>query len=150
MTLGTKVRAGQQLGVVGDTGEGREATRGKFPPHLHFGWYDAGSAESRTNLESGATNPYSRLVWLEEYGGSITGGMDVSYCEAPPEEPTPNFSGTTPDLDTGDRNDARPSPVVEQYRDGQNPPEHERKNRTKELRQRDGRKEQGNRRNGRV
>ena len=132
LEVGTKVRAGQQIGV-GDTGEGREATRGKFPPHLHFGWYDAGSAESRTNLESGATNPYSRLVWLEEYGGSITGGMDVSYCEAPPEEPTPNFSGTTPDLDTGDRNDARPVPVVEQYRDGQNPPEHERKNRTKEV-----------------
>ena len=132
LEVGTKVRAGQQIGV-GDTGDGREATRGKFPPHLHFGWYDAGSAESRTNLESGATNPYSLLVWLEEYGGSITDGMDVSYCEAPPEEPTPNFSGTTPDLDTGDRNDARPVPVVEQYRDGQNPPEHERKNRTKEV-----------------
>jgi murein DD-endopeptidase MepM/ murein hydrolase activator NlpD len=52
LEVGTKVRAGQQIGVVGDTGEGREATRGKFPPHLHFGWYDAGSADSRTNLES--------------------------------------------------------------------------------------------------
>jgi hypothetical protein len=133
LEVGTKVRAGQQIGVVGDTGEGREATRGKFPPHLHFGWYDAGSADSRTNLKSGVMNPYSLLLWLEEYGGSITGGMDVSYCEAPPEEPTPNSSGTTPDLDTGDRNDARPSPVVEQNRDGQNPPEHERKNRTKEV-----------------
>jgi collagen type III alpha len=132
LKVGTKVRAGQQIGIVGDTGEGREATRGKFPPHLHFGWYDAGSADSRTNLESGAMNPYPLLLWLEEYGGSITGGMDVSYCEAPPEEPAPNAFGTTPDLDTGDRDDARPSPIVEQNRDGQNPPEHERKNRTEE------------------
>ena len=124
LKVGTKDRAGQQIGVVGDTGEGREATRGKFPPHLHLGWYDAGSAGSagsRTNLESGAMNPYPLLLWLEEYGGSITGGMDVSYCEAPPEEPTPNSFGTTPDLDTGDRNDARPNPVVEEDRDGQNP-----------------------------
>jgi murein DD-endopeptidase MepM/ murein hydrolase activator NlpD len=132
LKIGTKVRAGQQIGVVGDTGEGREATRGKFPPHLHLGWYDAGSVGSRTNLESGAMNPYPLLLWLEEYGGSITGGMDVSYCEAPPEEPTPNSFGTTPDLDTGDRNDARPNPVVEEDRDGQNPPEYQRKNRTKE------------------
>jgi murein DD-endopeptidase MepM/ murein hydrolase activator NlpD len=62
LKVGTKVRAGQQIGVVGDTGEGREATRGKFPPHLHFGWYDAGSADSRTNLESGAMNPYPLLL----------------------------------------------------------------------------------------
>lgn len=136
LKVGTKVRAGQQIGVVGDTGEGREATRGKFPPHLHFGWYDTGSADSRTDLESGAMNPYPLLLWLEEYGGSITGGMDASYCEASREEPAPNSSGTTPDLDTGDRNDARPSPVVEQNRDGQNPPEPKRKNRTEEKSER--------------
>ena len=132
LKVGTKVRAGQQIGLVGDTGEGREATRGKFPPHLHFGWYDSGFAGSRTNLESGAVNPYPLLLWLEEYGGSITGGMDASYCEAPQEETASNSSGTTPDLDTGDQNDARPSPVVEQNWDGQNPPEPERKNRTEE------------------
>ena len=132
LKVGTKVRAGQRIGVVGDTGEGREATRGKFPPHLHFGWYDAGSAESRTNLKSGAMNPYPLLLWLEEYDGSITGGMDASYCEAPPKQPAPNSSGTTPDLDTGDRNDARPSPVVEQNRDDQDPPEHEHKKPTGE------------------
>jgi len=145
LKVGTKVRAGQQIGVVGDTGEGREATRGKFPPHLHLGWYDAGSADSRTNLESGAMNPYPLLLWLEEYGGSITGGMDASYCEAPQEESVPNSSGTTPDLDTGDRNDARPSPVVERNRDGQNPPEPERENRTEEKSERmnEKRKETG-------
>jgi hypothetical protein len=136
LEVGTKVRAGQQIGVAGDTGEGREATRAKFPPHLHFGWYDAGSADSRTNLESGAMNPYPLLQLLEEYGGSITGGMDASYCEASREEPAPNSSGTTPDLDTGDRNDARPSPVVEQNRDGQTPPEPERKKRTEEKSER--------------
>ena len=136
LKVGTKVRAGQQIGAVGDTGEGREATRGKFPPHLHFGWYDAGSADSRTDLESGAINPYPLLLWLEEYGGSITGGTDASYCEAPPEEPAPNSSGTTPDLDTGDGNDARPSPVVEQNRDGQNPPEPEREDQTEEKSER--------------
>ena len=136
LKVGTKVRAGQQIGAVGDTGEGREATRGKFPPHLHFGWYDAGYADARPNLESGAMNPYPLLLWLEEYGGSITGGMDASYCEAPQEEPAPNSSGTTPDLDTGDRNDARPSPIAEQNRDGQNTSEPERKKRTEEKSER--------------
>jgi hypothetical protein len=135
LKVGTKVRAGQQIGVVGDTGEGREATRGKFPPHLHFGWYDAGSAGYRTNLESGAINPYPLLLWLEEYGGAIASGMDASYCEVPQQETASNSSGATPDLDTGDRNDARPSPV-EQNRDGQNPPEPERKKRTEEKSER--------------
>ena len=132
LKVGTKVRAGQQIGVVGDTGEGREATGGKLPAHLHFGWYDAGPADSRTNLESGAMHPYPLLLWLEEYGGSITGGMNGSYCEASPKVPAPNSSGTTPDLDTGDRKDARPSPVVEQNQDGQDSPEHKRKNPTEE------------------
>ena len=136
LKVSTKVRAGQQIGVVGDTGEGREATRGKFPPHLHFGWYDADSTDSRTNLESGAMNPYPLLLWLEWYGGSITGGMDASYCEVPQEEPAPNSSGTTPDLDTGDRNDARPIPVSEQNRDGQNTSDPERKKRTEEKSER--------------
>lgn len=124
LRVGTKVRAGQQIGVVGDTGEGREATRGKFPPHLHLGWYDAGSADSRTNLESGAMNPYPLLLWLEDNGGAVTGGMDASYCEAS-QEPIPDSSGTSPDLDTGDQNDARPSPVVGESRQGQGSPERE-------------------------
>lgn len=115
LKLGTKVRAGQQIGVVGDTGEGREATRGKFPPHLHLGWYDTGSAGSRTDLESGAMDPYPLLLWIEAYGGAVTGGTDASYCEAP-QEPVPDFTSTSPDLDTGDRNDARPSPAVEESR----------------------------------
>ncbi len=31
LPIGTKVRAGQKIGTVGDTGEGPEGTRGKFP-----------------------------------------------------------------------------------------------------------------------
>src|SRR5215210_696418 len=124
LKVGTKVQAGQQIGVVGDTGEGREGTRGKFPPHLHLGWYDAGSAGSRTNLETGAMKPYPLLLWLEDNGGAITGGVDASYCEAS-QEPVPDSSGTSPDLDTGDWNDARPSPVVGESRQDYGSPERE-------------------------
>jgi hypothetical protein len=77
-------------------------------------------------------NPYPLLLWLEEYGGSITGGMDASYCEAAPEEPAPHSSGMTPHLDTVDRNDARPSSIAEQNRDGQNTSKPERKKRIDE------------------
>jgi hypothetical protein len=117
LPIGTKVRAGQQIGVVGDTGEGREVTRGKFPPHLHLGWYDASGSEERTNLESGAMNPYPLLLWLEAYGGEISGGTDASYCEAP-QEPVREPTGTSSDLDTGDPQDARPSLIVGESRDG--------------------------------
>lgn len=118
LPIGTKVRAGQRIGLVGDTGEGREVTRGKFPPHLHFGWYDASGSEERTNLESGAMNPYPLLLWLEAYGGEISGGTDASYCEAS-QEPVPEPTGSSADLDTGDPEDARPSPVVREGRDDQ-------------------------------
>ena len=128
LPIGTKVRAGQQIGVVGDTGEGREGTRGKFPPHLHLGWYDAvagGSTGSRTNLQSGAMNPYPLLLWLEQNGGAVSGGTDASYCEAP-QGPVPDFPSTSSDLDTGYENDARPSPIVGQSHDAHNhPPEQE-------------------------
>lgn len=36
---GMKVRAGDVLGKMGDTGYGEEGTRGKFDVHLHFGIY---------------------------------------------------------------------------------------------------------------
>jgi hypothetical protein len=111
LPVGTKVQAGQQIGVVGDTGEGREVTRGRFPPHLHLGWYDAGGSEGRTNLESGAMNPYPLLLWLEAHRGSVSGGTDASYCEAP-QEPVPEPTDTSSDLDTGDPYDARPSPII--------------------------------------
>ena len=127
LPIGTEVRAGQQIGFAGDTGEGPEATRGKFPSHLHLGWYDGGSAGDRANLESGAMNPYPLLLWLEQNGGAVSGGADAAYCEAPqgpaPEPSTGESSwpaqrdpGTTPDLDTGYDNDPRPSPAIEENR----------------------------------
>lgn len=36
---GDRVRAGEVLGLMGDTGYGEEGSRGKFPAHLHFGCY---------------------------------------------------------------------------------------------------------------
>ncbi len=111
LPVGTKVRAGQRLGLVGDTGEGPEVTRGKFPSHLHLGWYDAGAASDRSEVESGAMDPYPLLLWLEENGGAVSGGAEASYCEAP-QGPTPDSDspGERPDIDT---RDARPNPVVE-------------------------------------
>jgi murein DD-endopeptidase MepM/ murein hydrolase activator NlpD len=111
LPIGTKVQAGQQIGVVGDTGEGPEITQGKFPPHLHLGWYDTSSASVRTNLKSGAMNPYPLLLWLEENGGAVTGGTDAAYCKAP-QGPTPDLPGVRPDLDPGNAYDTRPSPII--------------------------------------
>lgn len=92
LPIGAKVRAGQRIGEVGDTGEGREGARGKFPPHLHLGWYDGNGG--RTGLDSGAMNPYPLLLWLEQNGGAVTGGMDASYCEA--GEPIPDSPARAP------------------------------------------------------
>ena len=120
LPIGTRVRAGQQIGVAGDTGQGPEVTRGLFPSHLHLGWYDTSGA--RTNLPSGAMNPYPLLEWLKSNGGVISGGTDTRYCEAP-QKPVPVPStgekdwqlpaspGVTPDLKTG-TGKSRPSPVV--------------------------------------
>ena len=119
LPIGTEVRAGQRIGAVGDTGEGREGTRGKFPPHLHLGWYDAELSEDRSGTESGAMDPYPLLTWLESNGGAVTGGTDASYCQAPqspnpvpstgePNWPIPSGPGERPDLDTG-RDDASPA-----------------------------------------
>ena len=115
LPAGARVRAGQQIGVSGDTGEGPEVTRGKFPSHLHLGWYDASGAGARSDAESGAMDPYPLLRWLEENGAAVSGGTDASYCEAPQGPmpgPTPLAPGERPDMDTGDDRDARPSPVV--------------------------------------
>jgi peptidoglycan LD-endopeptidase LytH len=107
LEIGTRVRVGQTVGYAGDTGYGPEVTRGLFPPHLHFGWYDA-----RSTATSGAMNPYPLLEWLRVNGGAITGGSDARYCEAPrtggpvPSTgqnrwPAPGSPGVSPDLATG-------------------------------------------------
>lgn len=81
---GQEVAAGQQIGTVGDTGYGPEVTRGEFPPHLHLGWYVEGD---RAMAESGATNPYPLLRWLEENGGSAAPGSVVAQAPCPPGSP---------------------------------------------------------------
>jgi murein DD-endopeptidase MepM/ murein hydrolase activator NlpD len=125
LEIGTRVRAGQVVGYAGDTGQGPEVTRGLFPPHLHLGWYDdAGGA--RSTVASGAMNPYALLEWIKANGGTITGGSDARYCEAPPNGaptpstgeggwPTPGSPGVSPDLDTGS-NDPTPSPAARKNR----------------------------------
>ena len=39
LKIGDKVIAGQLLGFMGDTGYGKEGTKGKFDVHLHLGIY---------------------------------------------------------------------------------------------------------------
>ncbi len=117
LPLGTKVRVGQQIGTVVDTGEGREDVRGKFPPHLHLGWYGTEPEGSRTQLKSGAMNPYPLLLWLEENGGSVSGGTSVPFCEAPQSSesdtnedsrPVRRSSGQRTDLDAARAGGPRP------------------------------------------
>ena len=147
LPVGTQVRAGQRIGTVGDTGEGPEVTRGKFPPHLHLGWYDANLSEERSEVESGAMNPYPLLLWLERNGGAVSGGTDASYCQAPqspnptpstgePDWPTPSVPGGRPDLDTGDGRD--PSPQVKTDEPHREHPKQDRdKNHSKQDRDKD-------------
>ena len=107
LEIGATVQAGQVLGYAGDTGQGPEVTKGIFPPHLHFGWYDTSGA--RSALDSGAMNPFLLLGWIEANGGALRGGSDARYCEAPqtgvPKPsggqdrwPAPKNPGTRPDL----------------------------------------------------
>lgn len=58
--VGDVVRAGELLGLMGDTGYGQEGTRGKFDVHLHVGIY------VRTDeIPELAVNPYWFLRFLE-------------------------------------------------------------------------------------
>ncbi|MDQ3508092.1 MAG: M23 family metallopeptidase [Actinomycetota bacterium] len=121
LRIGDTVEAGDVVGFAGDTGQGPEGSRGQFPPHLHLGWYE--TSRDRTQLASGAMNPYPLLEWVKANGGSIAGGSDIPYCEAPQSSaPTPSGGGywqfpsdpgTRPDMATG-TGTATPSPVVEQ------------------------------------
>lgn len=55
LEIGEKVRAGQFLGFMGDSGYGPEKTKGKFPVHLHLGIY------LRDGEEEYSINPYYLL-----------------------------------------------------------------------------------------
>lgn len=57
---GKKVKAGQLLGFMGNTGEGEEGTKGNMCVHLHFGIY---GKDSKGNMN--AVNPYSYLVGVK-------------------------------------------------------------------------------------
>ncbi|MDO5520506.1 MAG: M23 family metallopeptidase [bacterium] len=60
--VGDKVRAGQLLGFMGDTGYSeKEGTTGNFPVHLHLGMY--------VNFEGKeiSVNPYYILKYLEQH-----------------------------------------------------------------------------------
>lgn len=56
--VGQRVRAGQVLGYVGNTGYGPPGTRGKFWPHLHF-------ELRRQGRQPGPVNPYPYLRYWE-------------------------------------------------------------------------------------
>lgn len=59
--VGQEIKAGEVLGYMGDSGYGREGTRGKFPVHLHVGvyFYEGGKEIS--------VNPYRLLQYLENH-----------------------------------------------------------------------------------
>jgi murein DD-endopeptidase MepM/ murein hydrolase activator NlpD len=59
---GDSVRAGQILGFMGNTGYGKEGTRGQFPVHLHVGISPSVSFTSKEFW----INPYPFLRYLEE------------------------------------------------------------------------------------
>lgn len=52
LKAGQKVKPGQLLGYMGDSGYGREGTRGEFPVHLHLGIY------IRDGSQEFSVNPY--------------------------------------------------------------------------------------------
>jgi peptidoglycan LD-endopeptidase LytH len=81
LDIGETVEAGQKIGEVGDTGQGPEATRGGFEPHLHLGWYEGGWFwYNRAETASGAMNPYPLLRWIER-NDALRSGSRVGYVE---------------------------------------------------------------------
>lgn len=61
LKVGDQVKAGELLGYMGNTGYGKEGTKGKFPVHLHMGvyLYEGGKEIS--------INPYWLLRYLENH-----------------------------------------------------------------------------------
>jgi murein DD-endopeptidase MepM/ murein hydrolase activator NlpD len=59
LKIGDTINAGQILGYMGDSGYGKEGTKGMFDVHLHFGIY------VETPFGELSVNPYCILVYLE-------------------------------------------------------------------------------------
>lgn len=59
LAVGDTVRAGEVIGLMGDTGYGPEGTRGKFAVHLHFGIYVTEDGQEKS------INPYPALRYIE-------------------------------------------------------------------------------------
>lgn len=57
---GKRVKAGEVIAKMGDTGYGTEGTHGKFPVHLHFGIYYNQDGKEKS------LNPYYLLKYLDE------------------------------------------------------------------------------------
>lgn len=55
--VGKEIKAGEFLGFMGNSGEGQEGTKGKFPVHLHFGIYIQDE-----NGKEKSVNPYQYLL----------------------------------------------------------------------------------------
>ena len=67
LKTGDSVRSGETLGYLGNTGYGKEGTRGKFDVHLHFGMYiDIAGEET-------SVNPYEILRYLEGQDEAVEG-----------------------------------------------------------------------------
>ncbi len=60
LKTGDIIKAGELLGYMGDSGYGKEGTKGMFPVHLHFGIY------LDTALGETSVNPYQCLLYLEK------------------------------------------------------------------------------------
>lgn len=61
LETGKRVKAGELLGFMGNTGEGEEGTKGRFDTHLHFGIY----VKDTTGNER-TVNPYPFLLEIDE------------------------------------------------------------------------------------
>lgn len=58
---GDRVKAGEILGLMGDSGYGAEGTVGEFDVHLHFGIYFSDKSGNEISV-----NPYPYLLYLKE------------------------------------------------------------------------------------
>ncbi len=60
MKCGTYIKAGDIIGYMGNTGYGKEGTKGKFDVHLHFGMYVNKKGKEKS------INPYFLLRYLQK------------------------------------------------------------------------------------